>query len=418
MKHDNDFLTLAADTKEKMISFGAVSKMSSYHFDKCIRLLGRYLKSKGQVFSLELGLEWLNTIKHSPSKVHDYSYTTWSSYRRTVYLLSDNQLGRLDEWCMYKFYDISFPATEEYSSILSEYEHSLHLGGYALRTIRRKTGMVRKFLVYLEEQDAVPFSKVANENVASYFLTEHFKNRKPKGVKTEACDIKLFLEYTEESGLSSSSLLHNAVPVFYVPENRIVTTINEQIETNLLKEHPSCRADKRERAAYLLALRLGLRSCDIYDLKFSDIDWETGLLKIVQKKTKTEIEIRMDAETQNALIDYILHERRNLESEYIFVTAFGHIARKTGNCRSLHSRMDGNLLEQLPNDGLHILRRTFASRLLNSGTALPVISAALGHTGRDSIKPYLSTDEEKMRRCSIGLDGIPCRREELLWAAH
>ena len=64
-----------------------------------------------------------------------------------------------------------------------------------------------------------------------------------------------------------------------------------------------------------------------------------GILSIVQKKTKREIRIQMDAETQNALIDYILHERRELESEYIFVTAFGHIARKTGNCRSLHSRM-------------------------------------------------------------------------------
>ena len=315
---------------------------------------------------------------------------------------------------MYKFYDISFPATETYSSLLSEYEHSLHLEGYALRTIRKKIQMVRKFLVYLEGRDAVPFSKVTNENVASYFLTEHFKNRKPGGVRAEACDIKIFLEYTEESGLSSENLLHNAVPVFYVPENRIITTINEQMETHLLKEHPSCTADKRERAAYLLALRLGLRSCDIYNLKFSDINWDAGILNIVQKKTKTKIKMHMDTETQNALIDYILHERRNLESKYIFVTAFGHMARKTGNCRSLHCRMDGDLREQLPNDGLHILRRTFASRLLNNGTALPVISAALGHTGRNSLKPYLSMDEEKMRRCSIGLCGIRCRREEFL----
>lgn len=120
----------------------------------------------------------------------------------------------------------------------------------------------------------------------------------------------------------------------------------------------------------------------------------------------------MDAETQNALIDYILHERRELESEYIFVTAFGHIARKTGHCRSLHSRMDGDFQKQLPHDGLHILRRTFASRLLNNGAALPVISAALGHTGRETLKPYLSTDEKKMRRCAIGLDGIQCGREE------
>lgn len=412
MKHENDFLILAADTKEKMISLGAASKTSTDRFDKCIQLLAAYLERNKLDFSLEAGLEWLSTMEHSPSKVHDSSYTIWSSYRRTVYLLADNLCGRLDEWRMYKFYDIPFPATETYSSLLSEYERFLHLEAYASRTIKKKIQTVRKFLVYLEAQNIVPFSKVTNENVASYFLTEHFKNRKPGGLREEACDIKLFLKYAEKSGISSCNLLHNAVPMFYVPENRIITTVNEQVENKLLEDHPSCRADKRERAAYLLALRLGLRSCDIYGLRFRDIDWDMGILSIVQKKTKREIRIQMDAETQNALIDYILHERRELESEYIFVTAFGHIARKTGNCRSLHSRMDGDLQKQLPHDGLHILRRTFASRLLNNGAALPVISAALGHTGRDTLKPYLATDEKKMRRCAIGLDGIRCGREE------
>lgn len=412
MKHENDFNNLAADTREKMVSLGAASKTSTDRFDKCIQLLAAYLKSNMLDFSLETGLEWLDTIEHSPSKIHDSSYTIWSSYRRIVYLLADNQCGRLDAWRMYKFYDIPVPATEAYSSLLSEYRRFLHLEAYAPRTIKKKIQFVQKFLVYLETQDAVPFTKVANENVASYFLTEHFKNRKPGGVREEACDIRLFLEYVEESGISSCSLLHNAVPVVYVPENRIITTVNEQVENKLLEPHPSCIADKREKAAYLLALRLGLRSCDIYDLRFRDIDWDAGILNIIQKKTKTEIKMQMDAETQNALIDYILHERRELESEYIFVTAFGHIAQKTGNCRSLHSRIGGELQGQLPHDGLHILRRTFASKLLNNGAALPVISAALGHTGRETLKPYLSMDEDKMRRCAIGLCGIQCRREE------
>lgn len=68
--------------------------------------------------------------------------------------------------------------------------------------------------------------------------------------------------------------------------------------------------------------------------------------------------------------------------------------------------------KHLPHDGLHILRRTFASRLLENGVPLPVISAALGHIGQESSKPYLSTDEKVMRKCALGLDGIPCRREE------
>ena len=68
--------------------------------------------------------------------------------------------------------------------------------------------------------------------------------------------------------------------------------------------------------------------------------------------------------------------------------------------------------ENLPHDGLHIYRRTFASRLLQSGTPLPLISEMLGHIDKNSVRVYLSTDEAKMKRCALDISLIPCRREE------
>lgn len=68
--------------------------------------------------------------------------------------------------------------------------------------------------------------------------------------------------------------------------------------------------------------------------------------------------------------------------------------------------------ENLPHDGLHIYRRTFASRLLQSGTPLPLISEMLGHIDKNSVRVYLSTDEAKMKRCALDISQIPCRREE------
>ena len=75
MKNENGFYILAADTKEKMISLGAASKTSTDRFDKCTQLLAAYLENRRLDFSLETGLEWLDTIEHSPSKIHDSSYT-------------------------------------------------------------------------------------------------------------------------------------------------------------------------------------------------------------------------------------------------------------------------------------------------------------------------------------------------------
>ncbi|WP_206447726.1 hypothetical protein [Agrococcus sp. KRD186] len=44
--------------------------------------------------------------------------------------------------------------------------------------------------------------------------------------------------------------------------------------------------------------------------------------------------------------------------------------------------------------------------MLADGTLLPVISAALGHRGTDSVKHYLSADEQRLRQCCLDFVGI------------
>lgn len=45
-----------------------------------------------------------------------------------------------------------------------------------------------------------------------------------------------------------------------------------------MEDEPDSLVNKRDKAVCLLALHIGLRSCDIRNLKFGDIDWEKGIL--------------------------------------------------------------------------------------------------------------------------------------------
>ena len=66
------------------------------------------------------------------------------------------------------------------------------------------------------------------------------------------------------------------------------------------------RADakgKRDYAMILIASRLGLRSSDICQLKFSELDWKQNRIVLKQKKTGTEIELPLLAEIGEAIID-------------------------------------------------------------------------------------------------------------------
>ena len=54
--------------------------------------------------------------------------------------------------------------------------------------------------------------------------------------------------------------------------------------------------------------------------------------------------------------------------------------------------------------GMHSLRHTMASMLLEQDTPLNVISDILGHADPDSTAVYLKVNITKLRECSIALE--------------
>ena len=51
----------------------------------------------------------------------------------------------------------------------------------------------------------------------------------------------------------------------------------------------------------------------------------------------------------------------------------------------------------------HALRRTFGTRLLKNEVSFELIQQLLGHRDMDSMKPYLSIDEQGLKLCALPL---------------
>jgi site-specific recombinase XerD len=51
--------------------------------------------------------------------------------------------------------------------------------------------------------------------------------------------------------------------------------------------------------------------------------------------------------------------------------------------------------------GMHSLRHTLASLLLESNTPLPIISDILGHVDTESTAVYLKVDIKKLKECPL-----------------
>lgn len=407
--NEKQFRQLADETRKTVIALGTTSTWVLDRHTRFTEEMVKYLKSLDCSFERELCLQWVDGMEHDPASVLSESYVDWIAFRRFVILLAEQKEGTLTSWEHYQSRKPEMPKGGEYQEIVAAYREYLVESEYYPQTVSRYTSNARRLLIYLESEGISEISSVGHADIAGYFVSPRFENRHPKGVQSEACELKNFVVFLGKNGYTHEESLHHAIPRYRVRVERIVTTLTPAMVSDIMKDEPDSLVDKRDQAVCLLALHVGLRSCDIRNLRFRDIDWDKGIITIRQQKTSVPLQMPMDNETQNAIIDYVLHERRESQSEYIFVTGVGpaqKIARRHFRIKYRAS------IEQIPHDGLHIFRKTFASRLLQCGTPLEMISEMLGHIDKNSVQYYLSTDDEKMKRCALNLSLIPYQRED------
>lgn len=194
----------------------------------------------------------------------------------------------------------------------------------------------------------------------------------------------------------------------FVQRGSVATYISEKNQTKLVTGLD--KESNRTRAVVFLALRLGLRDCDICNLTFQAIDWQHDRLQLVQKKTGEPLVLPLLPDVGNAIMDYILYERpkRNDHYPYIFLRKQAPYNKLTSVyyiCYNLLNKMgikpvNGNAR------GVHLFRYSMVHRLLVAKVPHQVIKDTLGHTSKESDKPYLSMEESMLRMCALDLSVI------------
>jgi len=201
------------------------------------------------------------------------------------------------------------------------------------------------------------------------------------------------------SGVVMSAFIHRGSVATYISvpdQERLVVKLGDM--------------SKRNKAIVLLALKLGLRDCDICSLTFKDIDWRRDRIILNQEKTGEPLILPLFPDVGNALTEYILNERPKREDRYQYV-----FLREQAPHNKLSSvyHICANLLNKLSikpvngnTKGLHTLRYSMVHRLLSAKVPHQVITDALGHTSKESDKPYISMEDSMLRMCALDLSVI------------
>jgi integrase/recombinase XerD len=170
-------------------------------------------------------------------------------------------------------------------------------------------------------------------------------------------------------------------------------------------------AGKRDYAILLLVARLGIRVGDIKSLKLSDLNWDKKIIEIIQNKTNKKATYPILSDIGWALIDYLKNGRPQSGSPFVFIRlkapyeAFGKDAN-LHNIITKYRIQAGILVPRGKRHGLHSLRHSLASNLLESGASLIIISEVLGHVNSKSAGIYLHTGIEGLRQCVLNPEEV------------
>lgn len=154
----------------------------------------------------------------------------------------------------------------------------------------------------------------------------------------------------------------------------------------------------RDRTMLEMLYATGLRVSELVNLKFEQISFRQGVVRITGKGNKERL-VPVGEEAMNWLEGYMSQARKALLSErqcdYLFVTnrangmtrqAFWHIIKR-------HAEKAGINKELSP----HTLRHAFATHLLNHGADLRVVQLLLGHSDLSTTQIYTHIARQRLK---------------------
>lgn len=173
---------------------------------------------------------------------------------------------------------------------------------------------------------------------------------------------------------------------------------------------------KRDFAILSLMHVTGMRPCDIVRLEFESIDWRSGCIRLIQKKTSEPLVVPLDAEAGNAIATYILDARPQTEDRRLFVRhQRPYIGLSRDAVRDIIIAY-GHVLGDNP--GVPITPKSFrigfSEGMTKAGVSLDGTRDMMGHLDWSTTRRYIPPDVERLQMCPLGLNCIPIKREELL----
>ena len=394
---------LLYDLEQEMLRLGYTNGSMQFYRRQWQKLLQFAEERKEIYYSERLGIDFAEKHFNVSEKEFNRTLSQSEVQKLRIYrLIGDFQLHRTILRRYYKHKKII--SDPHFISISNQFKLYCKNRSYSKVTINHYIKQSERFMDYLVSQNVNDCKEITLPLIHAYIKT--LAGYTYKTVEQTICSMRAFFRFLLENGQIAVDLAAKIPMVQARKQTRIpsVWTADElkKLIGAIDRKNPK---GKRDYAIILLACCLGLRCTDIKQLKLGDFHWEDKKLVFIQSKTKTPLALPLTQEVGWAVIDYLRYGRPKIDSPHLFVrhvAPFVPFAEEDHLNQLIKSYMELAHLPTLKKKrGMHSLRHTMASMLLEKDTPLSTISDILGHIDTDSTAVYLKVGVEKLRECSI-----------------
>lgn len=262
---------------------------------------------------------------------------------------------------------------------LSKLEENLLLKNYSMETIKGYLINVKKYLEFADNNISLESAKK--------FVILQLKTKEPASVGHLVFALKFFFKNILKQNLDIPNPKRNkTIPIILTKEE-----IKKMIDSTLNIKH---------KLILKILYGCGLRVSEIINLKKEDINFNEKLLHIILSKGKKDRFVKIPESITRELKNYT----ELLNDNILFPSnRGGKLTKKTiGKIVENAAKKAGIQKNVYP----HLLRHSFATHLLESGTDLRIIQKLLGHSNIKTTQIYTQVSQASIKNIKSPLDSL------------
>lgn len=274
--------------------------------------------------------------------------------------------------------------------------------GVSERTLARDVETASAFLKQLGLRKK-PIERAALTDVDA--LVRTFSARLSKRTVADNCSsLRAFLRFLQTTGRLPLDLASEVIAPRYRIDERPPRTLPWKEVQKILRSISRSEAPgKRDFAILLLLATYGMGAAEVLALRLEDLDWRARVLRVRRPKTKVLIELPLLPAVARALTTYLRWERPPVRSmHFLFLSKIMPYQPITSGAirHRIHhyARLAGVSAKVI---GSHAFRHSHATRQVDSGANIKIVSDILGHASSSSTSVYVRVALKRLRTVAL-----------------